>query len=185
MFKQLSIKKTGWKMAGLLLIFVVMAAGSAKVLKVQELEAKVARKIVVDYYGNFIKYLMKQQNIFAWYASLDGLVKDNYAIAPLIMNDANPYLLVWGNNPSLYAQTNKLPVNEYLVDYHLYDRVAEEETLNLWLTGLIKKQPTFVVVMNNDDESEKGRDWEGFYNYLAGHYEKIYTGEQLELWQLF
>ncbi|MCL2110277.1 glycosyltransferase family 39 protein [Microgenomates group bacterium] len=185
LIKQLTRKTEGLKMAGILAVFMGVAMGSAKVLEVRELEAKTAGKIIVEYYGNFIKYMNKQQNIFAWYASFDNLVKDNYAVAPLISSDEGEYLLIWGNNPSLYAQTKKLPVSAYVTDYHLYDRVAQEEALNVWLAGLVRKQPTFVVVMNNDDESAKGRDWAGFYDYLRGRYERIYKGEQLELWQLF
>jgi hypothetical protein len=169
---------------GVLVVATGIAIASAPLLKVQEIKAAIIKEKMVNYYGNFGKYLLNKQNIFAWYVSLDSLLKENYAIAPLIQNDSNPYLLVWGNNPSLYAQTNKLPVNKYLTDYHLYDLEKEEDTLGVWLDGLVEKQPTFVVVMNNDDGSAKGRDWLEFYGYLRHNYQRIYQGEQLELWQL-
>jgi hypothetical protein len=71
---------------------------------------------------------------------------DNYAAAKIITTSADPYLFIWGTNPTLYALTQKQPTGRFTVTFHITDLNAYDETY----FDLIAHKPEFIVVMRQE-----------------------------------
>lgn len=120
-----------------------------------------------SYYTRFEKLISGQMTREEYNQSFNHLMKDNYQAAKLIRLDDNPYLLIWGTNPMLYAQTGKVPVGRFTVSFHIRDFNAYQETLD----DFKAKKPKFVVVMK-DEEILPGLAEELNQNYrLNGNFE--------------
>ena len=140
----------------------------------------------IPYYLNFGEYIIGRQNNYAFYHFFDPHLKDNYALADIIASQTTgDRLMIWGNNPQLYAQTHTLPVTPFLVNYHLYDHYFDtEQEANLELAW-VKNSPTFVVWMKNYEawnvRSQADEAW--LRTELEKNYTRLYDGNSLELWQ--
>lgn len=98
---------------------------------------------VVGYYRNFIDYIRSQKSVMA-YREYFGPVNRNYAIADYIRTKTLPdeRVFVWGNEPAIYALTQRLPVGRYTVAYHIMDFDGFADTFS----ALNREKPRFIVV---------------------------------------
>lgn len=101
---------------------------------------------LTEYYGRFFKYSTKQISAAEYRNSFNGLMKDNYAIAPTLMKDSSSTLFIWGTNPMLYALTHTIPESRFTVQFHIKDFNAEQETLD----RLNAKKPTYIILMHDE-----------------------------------
>lgn len=128
----------------------------------------------LKYYRYTTAYVTGKISQQDYFTSFNHLMTDNYAAAEIITQTDNPYLFVWGTNPTLYALTQKQPVGRFTVSFHIKDFDAYAETL----TDLKKNQPDFVVVM--DDE---GTTLDGLNTYLDENYVMHEDFSYYDLWK--
>ncbi len=99
-----------------------------------------------DYYFRFYRYVSGQMSSVEYRNSFNGLMRDNYTLAPTLIEDPSSTLFIWGTNPMLYALTNKTPVSRFTVQFHIKDFGAEQETLD----RLTSETPSFIVLMHDE-----------------------------------
>jgi hypothetical protein len=127
----------------------------------------------LSYYTRFYQYITKQIDRDQYYQSFDGLMRDNYKAASIIQKSDSPYLFIWGTNPTLYAQTKKIPTGRFIVSFHVKDFDAYEETLQ----DFIEHKPMFAVTMNNEEPID------GLEEYLSSEYMPNYDFDRFVLWK--
>ncbi len=97
------------------------------------------------YYKNFYSFL--PQASYYTYFSPNTLLYKN--ISDYINKNTNPndYIFVWGDEPYIYAMTNRLPPGRYTVAYHIVDFNGYDETIE----SIKSNTPKFIVYfpMNN------------------------------------
>lgn len=106
--------------------------------------------------------------------SFNHLIADNYRVAPVIAASKNPYMFIWGTNPTLYALTNKQPTGRFTVSFHVTDLNAYDETY--W--DFVSKEPEFVVVMNDERTPLPG-----LAGYLQDNYIPNFSYDNFVLWR--
>jgi hypothetical protein len=97
------------------------------------------------YYQNVIAFLNNQKSIDAYRSFFDQKTPRDYAVANFISTQtkASDSIFVWGNNPEIYALSNKTPIGKYAVAYHIYQNNAFNETQN----ELNTKKPKYIIVL--------------------------------------
>ncbi len=103
------------------------------------------------YYVNWFKLVSGQMTKDDYNQSFDSLMRDNYKAAPIISAAGSPDLFIWGTNPMLYALTQTQPTGRFTVSFHIKDFNAYDETVR----DVVKKNPPFIVVMNNETHELK------------------------------
>ncbi|AKM79800.1 MAG: hypothetical protein UX85_C0001G0042 [Candidatus Beckwithbacteria bacterium GW2011_GWB1_47_15] len=118
---------------------------------------------VAAYYQNFIGYALGQKSREAYFDFFDWRVNQTYRVAELVKKytTSDEPIFVWGDEPYIYALSERLPVGRYTVAYHIYDFDGFEETL----TALDEKRPSLVVMMEYET-----RPFEGLTARLATDY---------------
>ncbi len=127
----------------------------------------------ISYYTRFMDYATKKISREEYYQSFDSLMKDNYEAAQIIQKSDDPYMLIWGTNPTLYALTKKIPTGRFIVSFHVRDFDAYGETLS----DMVQKKPMFVVTMNNEEPLE------GLGSILETEYLPNYSFDHFVLWK--
>jgi hypothetical protein len=97
------------------------------------------------YYSLFFQLLTKKVTWEEYRDQFNPLLKDNYRVAKMLRQNPEKELFIWGDNPLLYALTNKNPVGRFIVSFHIDDFKAHEESLSAVKT----KSPTYVIVMKD------------------------------------
>lgn len=105
---------------------------------------------VVSYYQNFALWATGFRNQSDYYGHFDTNVNRDYQVARLIMQNSlrSDRIFVWGDHPSIYALSKRLPVGKYTAAYHIRDFSAEEETVTL----LNQTPPRYIVTFHNAHE---------------------------------
>lgn len=98
---------------------------------------------VFKYYSNFYSYVIKQKSLITYRKSFGYKTNDNYEISDFIKNNTDPKdnIFVWGDNPSIYALSNRLPSSKYTVAYHIVDFNGYQITMDKIKIDL----PKFIV----------------------------------------
>jgi hypothetical protein len=99
------------------------------------------------YYVNWYKLVTNQITKEEYRQSFDYLMNDNYKAAEIIKSSGSKDLFIWGTNPMLYALTETQPTGRFTVSFHIKDFDAFGETAR----DVVKKEPMFIVIMNNED----------------------------------
>ncbi len=104
---------------------------------------------VISYYQNF--YL--NDNNPAYFGSH---VSSTYQIAAFIKQNTLPSekIFIWGDEPCIYALSDRLPACRYTVAYHVADFNAYQETIN----DLNKQKPKYIIYFTNHNRSFKELD---------------------------
>jgi len=99
----------------------------------------------LGYYLNF--YSFKKD--ISYYQYFGSRVYTNQLISQIINNNTNPddHVFVWGDEPYVYALSDRLPVGRYTVAYHIVDFDGYTETINDFKANL----PKFVVYYPMDN----------------------------------
>lgn len=101
----------------------------------------------LSYYLNF--YSLKKDN--SYYQYFGPRVYTNHLISQIINHNTSPddHVFVWGDEPYVYALSDRLPVGRYTVAYHIVDFDGFSETINDFKANL----PKFVVYYPMDNRS--------------------------------
>lgn len=101
----------------------------------------------LKYYQNF--YSFQNPNSYSQY--FGSRVLTNQAISQIIKSrtDANDRIFVWGDEPYVYAMSDRLPIGRYTVAYHIADFNGYLETINSFKAY----PPKFVVYYTNQSNS--------------------------------
>jgi len=93
----------------------------------------------VSYYLNF--YSFKNSDSYNQYFSPRVLI--NQKIAQIIKSDTqnSDRIFVWGDEPYIYAMSNRLPIGRYTVAYHIADFNGYQETID----KLKSNSPKFII----------------------------------------
>ena len=98
-----------------------------------------------SYYQNVIQFIKGQKNIVDYQTFFDQKVPRDYALATFIRSYTKPSdtIFIWGNNPQIYALSDKLPLGKYTVAYHVSQNTAFRETQ----LALIAGKPKYIIVL--------------------------------------
>jgi hypothetical protein len=120
------------------LIIIIVFLSTMRLLQVKPYPTK-------KYYNVFFQLLTKQVTWEEYRDQFNPLLKDNYQVAKMLRQNPEKELFIWGDNPLLYALTDKNPVGRFIVSFHIEDFKAHEESLS----AVKAKSPTFVIVMKD------------------------------------
>ncbi|MBU3935219.1 hypothetical protein KJ909_00945 [Patescibacteria group bacterium] len=101
----------------------------------------------LSYYQNFYQHLLKMKTKEEYFADFGSHTMAIYQIAEYLRTHTQPdeKIFIWGNQPSIYALANRLPVGRYTVAYHIQDFDGFEETINL----LSENPPRYIITEKN------------------------------------
>lgn len=107
----------------------------------------------VSYYTRFFSMLSGSLPQDEYENSFDRLVKDNREVTAILRNSADDNLFIWGTNPMLYAQAQKVPTSRFTVSFHIKDIPGSDtETFQKIQTTM----PYYIVVMRNERDRLTG-----------------------------
>ena len=118
---------------------------------------------IVPYYKNFIDYSLGNKTLEDYRAYFDWRVNQVYRLGEYLRlkTQVDDRVFIWGDEPTVYALADRLPVGRYTVAYHVMDFDGFEETIE----AFDKHRPKVVLVM----EYEK-REFPELFRRLATDY---------------
>lgn len=121
---------------------------------------------VFSYYSNFYSYAIGQKSTSDYRKYFGSQINNVYEISEYIKNNTNPNdkIFVWGDEPYIYALSDRLPASKYTVAYHIVDFNGYQITMDKIKANL----PKFIVYyqMSNRPFTELDRFIKN-YNYVA------------------
>jgi hypothetical protein len=97
------------------------------------------------YYKNF--YSFPPPSSYYAYFSPNALLYKNISDYIKKNTNSNDYIFIWGDNPYIYAMTNRLPPGRYTVAYHIIDFNGYNETIE----SIKANPPKFIVYFPMDN----------------------------------
>lgn len=128
------------------------------------------------YYQHFGKLLTRQISYQSYAQSFNFAIADNEKVISILHDSPHPYLFIWGTNPILYAQSQKVPATRFTVAFHIKDFQAYESTL----AEIKNKDPEYIVVMNDDQNT-----FPQLTEYLLAKYVPNSSFTHMVLWKKF
>jgi hypothetical protein len=130
---------------------------------------------ILPYYNHYIQFVTKNISKDAYLASFDPTLPEQYKLAELILasTNSNDRIFLWGDLPTIYALTRRLPPGRYTSAYHVKDFNGFDETYS----ALEKNKPKLIVI----DTREKAT-FPKLYQLLAAEYAQRYSSEHFELY---
>ena len=98
---------------------------------------------VLRYYSNFYSYIIGKKSISDYQKYFGYQVNSVYKISDFIKNNTSPNdkIFVWGDEPYIYALSNRLPSSKYTVAYHIIDFNGYQITMDKIKANL----PKFII----------------------------------------
>jgi 4-amino-4-deoxy-L-arabinose transferase-like glycosyltransferase len=117
----------------------------------------------LPYYTNFYQFALEKKSLTQYWSDYDERAQDFYQVATYLKSHTLPSekIFIWGNDPFIYALTERLPVGRYTTTYHIIDFGQKEEILD----QLQEQLPRYLVV----DQEEKSPFTE-FFLFVGKHY---------------
>lgn len=102
------------------------------------------------YYTNYVKFMTKQISKDTYLSYFDKTLPEQYDIAEYIVSTTTPNdrVFLWGDIPTMYALTRRLPPGRFTSAYHIKDFNGYSETL----IAITKEEPRIIVVDQRMDE---------------------------------
>jgi len=93
----------------------------------------------IKYYSNFYSF----KTTSSYYQFFGNQVNNNYQIASYIKNNttSKDSIFIWGDEPYIYALSNRLPPGRYTVAYHIVDFNGYQETAD----AIKSNNPKFII----------------------------------------
>lgn len=131
---------------------------------------------ILPYYQNFLSWAAKRQSTDSYFAYF-GNTKRTYELAKFIALNTDPKdrLFIWGDEPYIYALSNRLPAGRYTVAYHVTDFNGYEETIK----AIEKERPKIIVIMDNET-----RPFPQLTALLSETYTKTYSVDGASMYKL-
>jgi len=131
---------------------------------------------ILGYYQNFIAYSLRQKTKTEYYSWFDCRVNQTYRLAKYIRSTttaAEP-IFIWGDEPYVYALSQRLPVGRYTVAYHVVDFNGYSATI----ATLDRQRPKIIAVMTYES-----RDFPELKTRLATDYVQTATIDQAKIYR--
>ncbi len=98
---------------------------------------------VFKYYSNFYSYVTKQKSLSDYRIFFGSQINDSYKVSDFIKvnTESKDNIFVWGDDPSIYALSNRSPSSRYTVAYHIIDFKGYKNTMD----KIKIDQPKFIV----------------------------------------
>ncbi len=124
----------------------------------------------ISYYKNFYQFALGKKTKEQYFDYFGENAKSLYSAAGHIKarSSENERIFIWGNQPSLYSLTERLPVGRYTVAYHIVDFNGYRETIQ----ALEKDPPRFIVITGDET-----RSFPAFFAFVHNNY---VTGFQIK-----
>lgn len=108
----------------------------------------------ISYYNNFYSYALGRKSDGDYRAFFGKRVNEIYKIAEYIKQNTknDEKIFVWGDEPDIYALSDRLPAGRYTVAYHVIDFDKSDETI----TKIKAELPTVVVYYSMENRSFEG-----------------------------
>lgn len=129
---------------------------------------------VISYYTRAYQLFSGKISYTEYRNSFEWLMNDNYRAANIISKSSDPYMFIWGTNPTLYALSKKQPTGRFTVSFHIIDLGVYEETFK----SVKDKKPEYIIVMKNESY-----ELPGLQSYLRENYVANNTFEHFVLWR--
>lgn len=128
----------------------------------------------ISYYSNFINFVVKQDKN-SYFNYFSDKTKRNYNIAKFLLESSSKEdrVFVWGDSPTIYTLSGRLPHIKYVADYHIKDFSDADYILE----SINEKMPLFVIIM---PDSEPFRD---LNHYLRDNYLFIDEIDGANIWK--
>jgi len=87
---------------------------------------------VLSYYSNFYQYVLSRKSASDYRSYFGSRVNLNLEISQYIQQHTTPQdkIFVWGDEPYVYALSQRLPSSRYTVAYHILDFNGYQETMD-------------------------------------------------------
>lgn len=148
--------------------------GLASLLPIVLLLLRAGLYPTVSYYQTFWKLMTGQITKTEYQYSFNYLMADNYRASAILKAAEEKQLFIWGTNPTLYAQSQTVPVGRFTVAFHIKDLKVEAETID----KVMAAQPRFIVVMNDDKDTLPG-----LQTFLSTYYMPNTSFQHFTLWK--
>lgn len=104
----------------------------------------------INYYQNFISYVMGKKTMASYQAFFDPNTPVDYEIARFIRPklSRNETIFVWGNNAQLYQLINVVAPTKYVVVYHISNYKDGQRATQATIE---KTKPKFIVIIANNN----------------------------------
>ncbi len=121
---------------GMLLVMVVFALSYAVI--------RFWHYPIRPYYENFFSYITGKRSEAEYQKFFDPTLPEQYSLARIIVSASNPddRIFIWGDLPTLYALTHRLPPGRYTSAYHILDFHGEDETM----AAILKREPKLILI---------------------------------------
>ncbi|MBP9700022.1 hypothetical protein KBD71_01945, partial [Candidatus Woesebacteria bacterium] len=99
---------------------------------------------VAPYYQNYIQFIVGAKSKADYFSYFDPRLNQMYQTARTIVSSTSSEdsIFIWGDLPTLYALTRRLPPGRYTSAYHIKDFNGYEETI----AAIESKQPKLLIV---------------------------------------
>lgn len=134
---------------------------------------------VTGYYQNFAQFVLGKKSWPDYLNWFDRNTYRNYQVASFIDDSLPPRepIFIWGNEPSIYALSRRLPVGRYTVAYHIIDFKRYQEVLS----ALEETPPKLIIYDLGFD-----RSFPGLLAFLSrNQYYPIKDFGSLQIWHRF
>ncbi|MGI5840917.1 MAG: glycosyltransferase family 39 protein [Patescibacteria group bacterium] len=97
----------------------------------------------ITYYTNFYSYITGRKSLEAYRRFFGPRVNTTYAIANFIKSNTSSQdkIFVWGDEPYIYALSQRLPPGKFTVAYHVVDFGGHQSTIDSFKVS----QPAYIV----------------------------------------
>lgn len=127
-----------------------------------------------SYYQNFYEYALGGKTKARYYSAFDSNANDLYLASKYLKTHTLPEekIFIWGNDPSIYALSQRLPLGRYTVAYHIIDFNAYDEALRL----IEENSPRYLILSQTES-----RPFPQLKNFVSRNYrlEKLIGSYQI------
>jgi hypothetical protein len=118
---------------------------------------------VFSYYSNFYSHIIGIKSTTDYRNYFGSQVNDIYEISDFIKINASPTdkIFIWGDQPYIYALSDRLPSSKYTVSYHIIDFNGYQSTMDKIEANI----PKFIVYYQMT-----GRSFHDLDNFINNYY---------------
>lgn len=101
----------------------------------------------VPYYENFVNYIRGALPKDQYYARFDAKTGRTYAVANWLKMRTRPHerVFLWGDEPMVYALSERIPVGRFTVMFHIASFNAWDETIQ----AIDREKPRFILAFHD------------------------------------
>lgn len=143
------------------LLGVLMLGGCLAALISSVIKLKFWYYPVTPYYTNYLRFMTGQISKDKYYEYFDKTLPEQYKLATHIRLRTTPKdrIFIWGDLPTMYALTRRLPPGRYTSAYHIKDFGGFEETTNaiqqnlpafIWIDRRVEPFPGLASILDSD-----------------------------------